>query len=145
MHINAIGISAGVSGQFTATVTVIATSDQILSQSVTLTCNVITMGGTNERVDIVWSSNGTELERMKNVVSFTVGNSEVYTDSYTLSQLSTTDDGRVIQCEAVIDTTPPIMASGNITLDVISKYTKYCYVVLYHIYQYSMYTVVTTT
>ena len=41
-----------------------------------------------------------------------------YTDSYTISQLSTTDDGRVIQCEVVINASPSVMATGSTTLDI---------------------------
>ena len=49
-------------------------------------------------------------------------NSLVYTDSYTISQLNTTDDSRVIQCEVVINTSPSVMASDSITLDVTGEY-----------------------
>ena len=51
-----------------------------------------------------------------------MNNSLVYTDSYNISQLSTTDDGRVIQCEVVINASPPVMATDNITLNVMSMY-----------------------
>ena len=59
-----------------------------------------------------------ELERMNNVSSTTMDNSLVYTDSYTISQLSTTDDGRVIQCEVVIDSSPSVTGTDSITLNV---------------------------
>ena len=91
---------------------------QTVGQSLTLQCEVTTVRGITSRVDIVWSSDGTELERMNNVSSTTVDNSLVYTDSYTISQLSTTDDGRVIQCEVVINTSPSVLASNSVTLDV---------------------------
>ena len=91
---------------------------QTVGQSLTLQCEVTTVRGITSRVDIVWSSDGTELERMNNVSSTTVDNSLVYTDSYTISQLSTTDDGRVIQCEVVISTSPSVLASNSVTLDV---------------------------
>ena len=79
------------------------------------------MRGITSRVDIVWSSGGMELERM-NVSSTTMDNSLVYTHSYTISQLSPTDDGRVIQCEVVINASPSVTATGNITLDVMGMY-----------------------
>ena len=100
------------------TVSVTAPNNQTVGQSLTLQCEVTTVRGITSRVDIVWSSDGTELERMNGVSSTTMGNSLVYTDSYTISQLSTTDDGRVIQCEVVINTSPSVMASDSITLDV---------------------------
>ena len=66
----------------------------------------------------MWSSDGTVLERTDNVSSTTMDNSLVYTDSYTISQLSTTDDGRVIQCEVVINTSPSVMATNNVIMNV---------------------------
>ena len=103
-------------------VAVTASNTQTVGQSLTLQCEVTTVRGITSRVDIVWSSNGTELERMNNVSSTTMDNSLVYTDSYTISQLSTTDDDRVIQCEVVLNTNPrPVMISDSITLDVMGK------------------------
>ena len=57
-----------------------------------------------------------ELEWMNDVSSTTMDNSLVYTHSYIISQLSTTDDCRVIQCEVVINTSPSVMATDSITL-----------------------------
>ena len=95
---------------------------QTVGQSLTLQCEVTTVRGITSRVDIVWSSDGTELQRMNDVSSTTMDNSLVYTDSYTISQLSTTDEGRVIQCEVVINASPSVMASDSITLDVTGEY-----------------------
>ena len=106
----------------TPTVSVTAPNTQTVGQSLTLQCEVTTVRGITSRVDIVWSSGGTELERMNDVSSTMMDNSLVYTDSYTFSQLSTTDEGRVIQCEVVINASPSVMASDSITLDVTGKY-----------------------
>ena len=106
----------------TPTVNVTAPDNQTVGQSLTLQCEVTTVRGIASRVDIVWSSGGTELQRINLVLSTTMDNSLVYTDSYIISQLSTTNDGSVIQCEVVIDASPPIMASDTITLDVTGKY-----------------------
>ena len=102
----------------TPTVSVTAPANQTVGQSLTLQCEVTTVRGITSRVDIVWSSGGTELERMNDVSSTTMDNSLVYTDSYNISQLSTTDEGRVIQCEVVISASPSVMASNSTTLDV---------------------------
>ena len=95
---------------------------QTVGQSLTLQCEVTTVRGITSRVDIVWSSGGTELERMNDVSSTMMSDSLVYTDSYTISQLSTTDEGRVIQCEVVINVSPSVMANDSITLDVTGEY-----------------------
>ena len=60
---------------------VTAPNTQTVSQSLTLQCEVTTVRGITSRVDIVWSSGGTELQRMNNVSSTTMDNSLVYTDS----------------------------------------------------------------
>ena len=91
---------------------------QTVGQSLTLQCEVTTVRGITSRVDIVWSSGGMELERMNDVSSTTMGNSLMYTHFYTISKLTTTDDGRVIQCEVMINTSPLVMATDSITLDV---------------------------
>ena len=92
-----------------------------MGQSLTLQCEVTTVRGITSRVDIVWSSGGTVLRRMNDTTATTINNSLVYTDSYTISQLSTTDESRVIQCEVVINASPIVMASDSITLDVTGK------------------------
>ena len=97
-----------------------ALSNQRVGQSLTLQCEVTTVRGITSRVDIVWSSDGTELERMSGVIATTP---LVYTDSYNISLLNTTDDGRVYECEAVINSSPSAIATdNNITLDVIGEY-----------------------
>ena len=99
-----------------------APNTQTVSQSLTLQCEVTTVRGITSRVDIVWSSDGTELNKTDDISSNMMDNSLVYTDSYTISQLNTTDDGRVIQCEVVINTSPSVMASDSITLNVTGKW-----------------------
>ena len=106
----------------TPTVNETAINTQTVGQSLTLQCEVTTVRGITSRVDIVWSSNGTELERMNNVSSITMDNSLVYTDSYTISQLNTADEGRVIECEVMINASPLVMNSNNITLNVTGEY-----------------------
>ena len=84
------------------------------------------MGNITSSVDIVWSSGGTVLQRMNNVSSTMMSNSLVYTNSFTISPLTTTDDGRVVQCEGVINASPSIMASDDITLDVTGMFIVAC-------------------
>ena len=69
---------------------------------------------------IVWSSNDTELERIPNATVSTMGRSLVHRDHYTTPILSTNID-RVIQREVEINSSPPVMASGNITLNLTGK------------------------
>ena len=97
-------------------VNVTAPNTQIVGQSLTLECSVTTVKGITSRVDIVWSSNGLVVKRING--TFVSTSQTVYSAAYTIPQLSTTDDGRVYQCEVVINTSPPVMATGSVTLDV---------------------------
>ena len=106
----------------TPSVSVTAPNTQTVGQSLTLQCEVTTVRGITSRVDIVWSSGGTVLRMMNDVSLTTMSNSLVYTDSYSISQLNTTDDDKVIECEVVINASPSIMASDSTTLDVTGKY-----------------------
>ena len=103
----------------TPNVTVTAPNTQTVGQPLTLTCNVTTVGGIPNRVDIVWRIGGTEVERMEGVSSNSViGNSVMYWVIYNISQLNLDDDDREYQCEVVIHTSIPVMATGSIILDV---------------------------
>ena len=109
-------------------VTINAPSNQTVGQSLTLESSITTVRGITSRVDIVWSSNGVELRRIMGATpNSTNENSEVYEDTYDIPLLSTSDDGRVIECEIKILTTPTITVVANITLDVIGK----CYGIIF--------------
>ena len=101
----------------TPTVSVTAPNTQIVGQSLTLQCNVTIVKGITSGVDIVWSSGGTVLRSMNDITA-TTDNSLVYTDSYTISPLSTTDEDRVIQCEGTIQATLSQSNTNTLTLDV---------------------------
>ena len=103
----------------TPTVSVTAPNTQIVGQSLTLECSVTTVRGITSRVDIVWSRSDGMLQTITGVSTNSSSDSvTVYLASYTIPLLSTTDDGRVYQCEVVINTSPPVMATGSVTLDV---------------------------
>jgi len=99
----------------TPNVTVTAPNTQIVGQSSTLECSVTAVRGITSRVDIIWSRDGIELQRTELNIT-----EEINTD-YTISQLNTTDDGAEYHCEVVINTSPPVMATGSVTLDVIGE------------------------
>ena len=105
----------------TPTVSVTAPNTQTVGQSLTLQCEVTTVRGITSSVDIVWSSGGTELERMNDVSSTMTSDSLVYTDSYDIPLLTTSDDDKMIQCRGVINVDSPVFASDSLALDVIGK------------------------
>ena len=68
----------------------------------------------------MWTDNSNVILQRINATSTIIDSLPVYTDSYTISQLTTSDEGRKIQCTAnSIDT--PVMDSGSIILDVFGK------------------------
>ena len=100
-------------------VTITAPDIQTVGQSLTLECSATDMRGITSTADIIWSSDNVILMR-RNKTSPIITDSGLllYADTYSISQLNTTDDGREYQCEVVIHTSPLVMATGNITLDV---------------------------
>ena len=93
-------------------------SAQIVDQQVNLVCTVTTVRGITSSMDIIWSTNGSVVATNKVNISSLQGNSAIYSATYMAPQLHTIDDGRVYQCEVVINTSPPVMATGSVTLDV---------------------------
>ena len=95
-----------------------APNTQTVGQSLTLQCEVTTVRGITSRVDIVWSADGGMLERTSLTSSSMTTDTMIYTDAYTISTLSTDDEGRVYECEVEINATTPVIANDYITLDV---------------------------
>ena len=107
-------------------------SNQTVGQSLILESSITTVRGITSRLDIVWSSYGVELRRIMGATpNSTNDNIEVYEDTYDIPLLSTSDDGRVIECEIIILTTPSVMFTSDVTLDVNGKYTSIvsCYLI----------------
>ena len=86
-----------------------------VGQPLTLNCRVTTVRGITSRISVLWTSCGRRLSTSINIIQ---GTSDI---RYTIPQLSTADEGKVYQCEVVISTNSPIMATGQVTLDVNGK------------------------
>ena len=95
-----------------------------MGQFLSLECNVTTVRGITSRVDIVWSSNGVILATIVglNYNSTTTNGLVLYTNIYTIPQLSTADEGRNFQCEIIINAISLVTASNNVTLNVTGKH-----------------------
>ena len=92
---------------------------QIVGQSLTLECSVTTVRGITSGVTFIWSRNRTVLKEEEiDIQIVAMQNLKLYSNSYTISQLSTDDDGKIYQCEVVISASPSIVDFGNVTLDV---------------------------
>ena len=107
-----------------------------MGSSLILDCTITDMGNNTNSLEVVWISSNMMLQRT-NVMSTIIDNLPVYTDSYNISQLTTSDQGRMIQCLAN-STIPPVIDSNTITLNVIGKFScltamclKFCFVYAY--------------
>ena len=98
--------------------TVTAPNTQTVGQPLTLTCNVSTVRGITSRVEIAWRRDGIHLSGSNNSLPSTVDSSVLYSDSYTISPLSTNDSGRQYECRLVIRTSPVTMLNNTLILDV---------------------------
>ena len=95
----------------------ISNTDQTVGLNLVLECQVTIVMGITSTVDVVWTENGAELNRTNNV-TFPAASSSLLssTDTFTISPLRTSDDGRMIECVAVINTNPSVNGSGSIPL-----------------------------
>ena len=76
-------------------------------------------------MDITWSSGDIVFKTERNVsINHTTLYSASYTSTYNIPQLSTLDDDKVYSCKVVINTIPPVTATGRIEMDVIGNNYK---------------------
>ena len=108
-------------------------NDQTVGQSLTLESTVSTVRGITSRVDIVWSSNGLMLQLTEGINHTSVSNNSViYTDLYTIPQLSTSDEGSNIQCDTFINAVLPVIGYESVTLNVTGKYIHSYWLLILH-------------
>ena len=96
-----------------------------------LDCTVTTVRGISSSVDIVWTTGGRELRRVDNITADIENDSAIYTDSFEISSLSAIDNGREYQCTVVINASPPVSSSDQITLIFPGRYmTVHIYIII---------------
>ena len=96
--------------------------NQTVGQPLAMESIVTTVRGITSRVDIGWSSNGVMLQLTEGFNhTSTSNNAVIYTDIYTISQLNTTYEGRIIQCDTFINAVSTVTASDSVTLNVTGK------------------------
>ena len=102
---------------------VTVTSTQTVGQPLTLECVGATVRGITSRVDIVWRR-GNVHRPIKSTrrTATKMDNLLVYTDNYTISQLSTTDEGVVYQCILVIRKSYLVRVTDTVRLNVTGEY-----------------------
>ena len=103
-------------------VNVIVPNNQIVGQSLNLECIATTVRGITSRVDIMWRRGHNIVSSNRVSTTTTMNNLLVYNDSYTISQLNTSDDGIMYECRLVIHANPRIRVTDSVSLDVTGKY-----------------------
>ena len=104
-------------------VVVTAPDTQIVGQSLQLSCSGSMVRGITSEVNIVWKSDGYEINRT-NEINLTLmenGTSLMYMNSYTIAQLSSSDKDKIYYCELVISSHPIVAVNSSILLNVTSK------------------------
>ena len=78
-------------------------------------------------MNIVWKSDGLELDRI-NETNLTLSDNDTsltYMNTYTITQLNTSDMDRIYYCEVVINSYFPVVANSSIQLNLTSKLDMY--------------------
>ena len=88
-----------------------------MGQSLVLYCILTTVSGIASTITVTWTSCG----KILGTGNITQGTTSLYYQ-YKTGQLTTDDQGKVYQCEVVINTNPPAIASSHITLNVNGKW-----------------------
>ena len=89
-----------------------------IGDRLTLYCTVTAVRGISSSVDIIWTTGGREVRRANNTMADENNDSAIYTDSFEISSLTAIDNGRVYQCTVVINVSPQVFSSDQITLNV---------------------------
>ena len=101
-------------------VMVTAPNIQRVGDPLTLTCSITAVQDVIAMANIIWTTDGEVLQMTPQ--SERIDDMPVYMNNYTIPSLNATDDDRIYQCEVVvINASPSVMASGGVTLDVMSK------------------------
>jgi len=103
-------------------VSLTAVNNPTVGQPLLLECTVTTACIIRGEVTIVWSMDGVELRSTRGVdVSSYTESSVVYVENYTIPQLHKYDNGKLYQCEVMINTSILVTAAANLTIALSGK------------------------
>ena len=97
---------------------------QKVGQSLTMLCNGTTVRGITSSVYIIWRRGNTTVDTTRVTAIGTLGNVLEYRDSYTITQLSTSDDGVMYECTLVIQASSEVEACDAIRLNIIGRFLQ---------------------
>ena len=94
---------------------------QIVGQSLTLECSGTTVRGITSNVVFEWRHDRSTVN-FTSVPTATMGSLLVYRVSYTIPQLTTSDDDERYNCRFIIDASPQVRVMQMVILDVTGEY-----------------------
>ena len=114
------------------TVSVNIPTTQTVGQSLTLKYKVTMVRGITSSVDIMWRRKGGTFDTTHVTPTTTMRSLLVYRGFYTISQLSTFDDGVIYEYRLIVRRLPRIKTNGSIRLNVTGKYLSITCTNIYH-------------
>ena len=114
-------------------------SNQTVGRSLTLECNGTTVRGITSNVDIEWKRHNTIVNTTRVTATTTMNNSLLYIDSYTISQLNTTEHNVSYRCTLIVRSTPERSFDDNMRLDVTGKILIETFIYVHDLYRISGY------
>ena len=97
----------------------------------TLECTAVAVRGITSRVDIIWTTGFRTMRRVEDITATIMNNSAIYTDQLVTPPLRVDDNGRVYQCQVVINADFQINTFGSIVLDFMGMYVMMHYMYIY--------------
>ena len=98
-------------------VEIMATSIPSIDQPFVLQCAATIVRGITSTVDIVWTTNNTQVRRVSNVTaSSNINSSSIYNDFFIIPSLNLSDIGSVYECEVLINSVLPTTAKTYFTV-----------------------------
>ena len=107
------------------TVDVSSTTSTEIGQPLILQCSATIVRGITSTVDIIWTTDNTQVRRVNIITaSSNINSSSMYNDSFIIPSLNISDIGRVYQCEVLINSVFPTRTKSNFTISIPGIYAN---------------------
>ena len=90
-----------------------------INQTLTLQCTATIVRGITNAVDIIWTTDNTQIRRVNNVTASShINSSSIYNDLFIIPSLNISDIGRVYECEVLVNSVLPSSAKTDIIIPI---------------------------
>ena len=109
------------------TVEASANNSPEIYQPLVIQCTATIVRGITSAVDIIWTTNNTQVRRVNNVTSSSnINSSSIYNDSFIIPSLNLSDIGSVYQCEVLINSVLPTTAKTEFIVPIPGTCVNVC-------------------